>query len=201
MTLARCRSAWLCWPTSAPAWPPPCWTPGTPRVPGSRRWRGLWRGRVRNNCDTVVGYHCVADRGEQLEQENTENTESVVLSIPRIEVTSYNEDGLPSYISFAEVRTLIIFIVLRESQDLNIDERLILIVIKVTRLNARLTIPTSTTVPRLPRGRRHPAGSSLLRSTSSRSTPWPGPTRRGPSPSRSRSSGDQPEHGTHNTTA
>ena len=47
MTLARCRSPWLCWPISAPAWPPPCWTPGTPRAPGSRRWRGLWRGRVR----------------------------------------------------------------------------------------------------------------------------------------------------------
>ena len=39
-----------------------------------------------------------------------------MLSIPRIEVTSYNEDGLPSYISFAEVR--------KESQDLNIDDRL-----------------------------------------------------------------------------
>ena len=75
--------------------------------------------------------HCVGGRGgQQLEHEDTE---AVVLSIPRIEVTSYNEDGLPSYISFAEVRTLIIFIVLRESQDLNIDDRLILIVIKVTR--------------------------------------------------------------------
>ena len=33
-----------------------------------------------------------------------EDTEAVVLSIPRIEVTTYNEDGLPSYISFAEVK-------------------------------------------------------------------------------------------------
>ena len=88
--------------------------------------------------------HCVGGRGEQ---EDAEDTEAVVLSIPRIEVTSYNEDGLPSYISFAEVRTLIIFIVLRESQDLNIDDRLILIVIKVTRQVDQSNIDHGATTP------------------------------------------------------